>query len=149
MKPTMALCVVAISTLTLGAGSPGEALTLRGKVVELAAVLKTRDLPFDAGSVANQVVLRGADGEVTPFLSDDASRALFLDKRLRDRPAELHVRRFAGLPYVQVVAFRVEEDGQMRTPEYYCDICAISVRAPQTCPCCQGPMVLRMKAESP
>ena len=33
-------------------------------------------------------------------------------------------------------------------PEYYCDVCAISVLYPQICPCCQGPMELRMRPES-
>ncbi|HEY2158150.1 MAG TPA: hypothetical protein VGH33_21150, partial [Isosphaeraceae bacterium] len=87
------------------------------------------------------------DGAVVPLISDEASRALFLDKRLRDRKAEVAGRKVAGLPYLQVVNFKVEEGGAMRTPEYYCDICSIHVRYPQTCPCCQGPMVLQMKPE--
>jgi hypothetical protein len=91
------------------------------------------------------VVLQEPDGTITPLLSDEASRALFLDKRLRDRPIMIHARRYPGLPYVQVVTFQVDEHGQWRTPEYFCDVCTISVRYPQICPCCQGPMILRMK----
>ncbi|MDR3639295.1 MAG: hypothetical protein P4L84_36175 [Isosphaeraceae bacterium] len=150
MKPMMALCMLAISTAVCGgthASDRAETVVLRGKVVELAAALKADGLVYDAEPVTKQVVLQTAGGEVVPLISDDASRALFHDKRLRDRPAELHARRFQGLPYVQVVTFRVEEDGRMRTPEYYCEICTISVRYPQICPCCQGEMVLRMKPE--
>lgn len=151
MKPMMALCTLVLSALAWAGGARGadraEAVTLRGKVVELSAVLKAEGLSADAEPVAKQVVLQAADRSVVPLLSDDASRALFLDKRLRDRPAELHLRRIAGLPFVQVVSFQVEEDGRMRTPEYYCEICTISVRYPQICPCCQGSMVLRMKPE--
>lgn len=152
MKPTMALCTLALSAMAWAGSARGseraEAVTLRGKVVELSAVLKAEGLPADAEPVAKQVVLQAAGGTVVPLISDEASRALFLDKRLRERPAELHARRLAGLPYVQVVSFQVEEDGRMRTPEYYCEICTISVRYPQICPCCQGSMVLRMKPES-
>ena len=89
---------------------------------------------------------RDVDGDV---LDDPASRALFADERLRDRAVEIRGRRFEGLPYVQVTSFRVEQDGAWRTPEYYCDVCTISVRDPQPCPCCQGTMELRMRPEDP
>ena len=135
-----------------GAGPAGpkyREVTLTGKVVALTAALKERGIGADAEPVARQVVLKGDEGTITPLLSDEASRALFQDQRLRDRKAEIKGRRFPGLPYLQVTSFRVEEDGALRTPEYYCEVCAISVRAPKVCPCCQGPMVLRMKPEGP
>jgi hypothetical protein len=122
---------------------------MRGRVVTLAAALQAAkpDIHVDPEPIAKQVVLLGDDGAITPLLSDEASRALFLDDRLRDHPAEVRGKRFAGVPYLQVVTFRVEQDGRFQTPEYYCNICTISVRYPQTCPCCQGPMELRMKPE--
>jgi hypothetical protein len=125
-----------------------EPVTLSGCVVMLSAALKSSGLSFDSEPIAQQVVLQGADGTLTPLLSDEASRALFLDKRLRDRTTEIKGRRFPGNPYIQVITFRIEENGRLRTPEYYCEICTISVRYPQICPCCQGPMELRMKPES-
>lgn len=125
-----------------------ENVTLSGKVLLLPDVLKALGIKADAPPVAGQAVLRSNDGNTTPLLSDEASRALFLDQRLRDRAIEIKGRRFAGLPYLQVISFRVEEDGKLRSPEYYCDVCTISVRYPQVCPCCQGPMVLRMKPEA-
>jgi len=139
-------------TLAIAKGAPTadkvEAVTLTGKVVELTIVLKASGLAFDADPLARQVVLQGPDGTITPLLPDEASRAFFLDERLRDRKVEILGRRYTGLPYLQVIGFKVEEEGQLRTPEYYCDICTISVRYPQICSCCQGPMVLRMKPES-
>jgi hypothetical protein len=48
-----------------------------------------------------------------------------------------------------VITFKIEQDGRLQTPEYYCNICTISVRYPQVCPCCQGPMELRMKPQRP
>jgi hypothetical protein len=126
----------------------GEPVTLTGRVVELTAALKSTGLNFDEEPITKQVVLRGRDGTLTLLLSDDASRALFLDERLRDRPAEIKARRYPGNPYVQVITFQLEENGRLRTPEYYCEVCTISVRYPQICPCCQGPMELRMRPDA-
>lgn len=138
-----------ILALAVGAGksAPKESVTLSGEVIELSAALKDRGLPFDPESVAQQVVLREPDGAITPLLSDDASRALFVDKRLRGRRAELKAYRFPGLPYIQVISIKVDDQGRLRSPEYFCGVCTISVRYPQICPCCQGPMELRMKPE--
>ncbi|HEV3167347.1 MAG TPA: hypothetical protein VGZ22_25280 [Isosphaeraceae bacterium] len=126
-----------------------DVATLSGKVVELAEALKSLGLSADAETVAHQVVVLASDGTITPLLCDDASRALFKDERLRHRSAELMVKRRAGLPYVQVLTFQVEDHGKLRTPEYFCEICSISVRSPQVCICCQGPMELRFKTETP
>jgi len=132
-----------------GASEPAGNVTLKGKVVTLAAALDNVKLGVrvDHEPTARQIVLLDSQGTITPLLSDEASRALFLDERLRDRPVELRGRRFPGLPYIQVVTFKIEQDGRFQTPEYYCNICTISVRFPQICPCCQGPMELRMKPE--
>jgi hypothetical protein len=120
-------------------------VTVKGVAVTAPEALKSFGLAFDAPPVAGQVLIKGDDGALTPILSDDASRALFQDERLRNRRAELVARRYPGLPYLQVVSFKVDDGGTLRTPEYYCEVCTISVRFPQTCPCCQGPMVLRMR----
>lgn len=135
----------------LSAGEPGQDVTLKGQVVTLWAALNAAkwNLRVDAEPIAKQVVLLGDDGQITPLFSDVASRALFQDDRLRNRVAEIRGKRFPGVPYLQVVSFKIEQDGKLRTPEYYCNICTISVRYPQVCPCCQGPMELRMKPERP
>jgi hypothetical protein len=143
--------------ILLGAGPPSsgppplkaEVVILRGKVMSLGAALRSLglDVKPDPDSIAHQMVLLGEDRSITPLLSDDASRALFLDERLRGCRTEIRGLRFRGVPYLQVTTFRIEHEGQLQTPEYYCSICAISVRSPQTCPCCQGPMELRMKPE--
>lgn len=143
---------VAVLVLVLGgdAGSKRdsapEVVTLCGKVLTLSAALATRGLTIkvDAEPIAKQVALVADDGAVTPLLSDEASRALFLDDRLRGCRTEILGKRFAGIPYLQVISFKVERGGKLQTPEYYCDVCSIRVRFPQTCPCCQGPMELRM-----
>jgi hypothetical protein len=140
-----ALCLVQAAPGASASDAKTEAVTLTGRVVELATVLKESGLVCDTEPVAKQVVLRSDDGAIVPLLSDEGSRALFLDARLRNRPIEISARRHAGLPYLQVVSFRVNDHGQWRTPEYFCEVCTISVRYPQICPCCQGVMELRMK----
>ena len=121
--------------------------TLSGTVLMLSDVVKTAGIAADPEPIARQVVVKSKTGEITPLFSDDASRALFLDERLRNRQTEVKYRKLAGFPYIQVVSFKIEENGLLRTPEYYCEICTISVRFPRICPCCQGEMVLRMKPE--
>jgi len=118
-------------------------------VLPLAAALQSLgvDVKADPESLSKQVVLISEDGALIPLLSGDASRALFLDERLRDCRTEIRGQRFAGVPYLEVFTFQVERDGRLQTPEYYCDVCSISVRYPQTCPCCQGSMELRMKSD--
>lgn len=147
-------CGILIVASLLAAGPDASAsgprdVTVRGEAVLLVEVLADRAIPADRPTVEGQVVIRCDDGQVVPLLSDPASRALFLDGRLRDRRVEVQGRRFEGLPFVQVTSFRVEDGGMMRTPEYYCDVCTIRVRYPQSCPCCQGSMELRMAPEAP
>jgi hypothetical protein len=122
-----------------------EKVALAGKAILLEAALKPVGVKVDPDPIAKQVVLRASDGTITPLLCDEGSRALFLDGRLRDRQIVVQGRRYTGVPYLQVTSFQVEESGKLLTPEYYCEICTISVRYPQACPCCQGPMELRMR----
>lgn len=126
-------------------------VTLRGKVLPLTSALEAigLDVKPDPDSTARQMVLLGDDRSITPLLNDDASRAFFLDQRLRDIHTEIRGRRYAGVPYLQVTTFQVEWEGRLRTPEYFCSVCTISLRYPQICPCCQGPMELRMKGDHP
>jgi len=152
--------ILAVFILALGPGLRRSDATeqrakqdavIKGKVLTLPAAIEAAKLGIkaDAEPIARQVVIMEDDGSLTPIWSDEASRALFLDERLRGKPAELRVQRLPGVPYVQVITFKIEDEGQLRTPEYYCNICTISVRYPQTCPCCQGPMELRMKPQKP
>jgi hypothetical protein len=129
--------------------SPSESVTLRGKVVTLVQALESRGLGLkpDSEPIAKQIVLLAEDESIVPLLSDDGSRALFLDERLRNCRSEIKGRRFVGVPYIQVLSFKVEMGGKLQTPEYYCDICAISVPYPRICDCCQGPTTLRARPE--
>lgn len=138
----------------IGAGPPSTApkpidVTLRGRVVTLESALRSLDLDLtlDPGSASKEVVLLGEDGSITPLFRDEITRALFEDERLRNLRAELHGRRYPGIPYLKASSVRVERDGRFGIPEYFCNVCSIAVRAPQICPCCQGPMELRMRPD--
>lgn len=123
-------------------------VTLTGTVLRLTDAIEPLGVTTPQGPIADQVVLRGEDGSLLPLLYNVGSRAFFEDDRLRDRSAELVARRIEGLPYLQVLSAKIADDsGDLRTPEYYCDICTISVRFDQPCPCCQAPMELRFKPE--
>src|SRR5260370_850731 len=124
------------------AAAKAEPVTLSGTVLLLSDALKSSGLTFDTEPVARQVVLKGDDGAITPLISDEASRALFQDERLRNRRTEIKGLRHSGLPYLQVVTFRILSEGSLPTPEYYCEVCSISVRFPQISPACQAPMIL-------
>ncbi len=144
--------LLAAITLLLGNGpqaTKGAEVVLRGKVVTLGAALKALgvDARPDPETTAREPVLLGDDRTITPLFRDDASRALFLDERLRDRRVEVRGRRFPGVPYLQLSSFRVEHEGRLQTPEYFCSVCSITERAPRICPCCQGPMELRWQSE--
>jgi hypothetical protein len=142
------LVLICAGPPTSPAAKPVEVI-LRGKVVTLVSALRSlgMDVPLDPESTAHEIVLLGDDRSITPLFRDEVTRALFLDERLRDCRAELHGRRFPGVPYLQVTSFQIERDGRFQTPEYFCYVCSISVRAPQACPCCQGPMEFRMKPD--
>jgi hypothetical protein len=150
--PAPAFCLW-ILAVTIAVATPPrlapENVTVQGKVLMLSDALKARGLGLapDPEPIAKQVVILGEDGTITPLLSDETSRALFIDVRLRNRKARIVGRRFTGVPYLQVVTIEVEDEGRLRTPEYFCDVCTISVRYPQICPCCQGPMELQMKPD--
>ena len=142
--------ILALAVTTATPPAPKSApVTISGTALLLGEVLKPIGMAFDVPPIAKQVVLKADDGTITPLLSDDASRALFDDVRLRNRKTEIVGRKYEGLPYVQVMSFKIEDEGKLRIPEYFCDICTISVRFPQICPCCQGDMVLRMQPERP
>lgn len=146
-RPLAVLIALLLSTPAVAVEPSAEAITLTGSFLLLPDVLRSTGLKADPEPITRQVVLKGDDGAITPILSDDASRALFADERLRRRRAEVKGRRHPGLPYLQVVSFKIEDQGKLRTPEYFCEVCTISVRFPQICPCCQGDMLLRMRPE--
>jgi hypothetical protein len=121
-----------------------ESVVLRGNVVELGPhMLKVLNVPVDADVSKAVVALVTDSGEVHPLVKDVRSRGFWMDKRLRDRPMELHVHKFPGLPFVRVIDTYSFKDGKKFAVDYWCTVCAITTFEPGPCPCCQDEIELR------
>jgi hypothetical protein len=114
-----------------------KAEVFKGKVVRSAA---PKGKP---ASGSPPVELKADDGTVYPLVEDDASRMLFLDARLRDRPVRLTAVRAAGGKGLQVVSVQTVKDGVVYDVDYWCEICQISGSAPGACVCCGDEVELR------
>ena len=128
-------------------GNRHETLTLRGRVVWLADVLKRRHEVGMVREAAQRVLaLESKDGTIHPLVEDVAGRAFRRDKRLRETDLELLVRRHRGSPMVQVIRiFQLAKQGKFEL-DYWCEICAIAMPELKECDCCQGPVELRRRA---
>ena len=124
-----------------------ELAVLRGKVVELAAHLKAAlDVPIDDDLGSAVLVLVTDSGDVYPLIKDVRSRGFFMDKRLRDRPMELVVHKYPGMPFVRLIDVYSFKDGKKYKVDYWCTLCAITTFQPGPCPCCQDEIQLRERA---
>ncbi|MCA9222733.1 MAG: hypothetical protein KDA71_20565, partial [Planctomycetales bacterium] len=79
------------------------------------------------------------------IVEDVRGRAFRRDDRLRKMRVELLVRRYAGVPAVQIIrVFELTDEGRFEL-DYWCDICAIAMFELKACDCCQGPIELRRR----
>jgi len=123
---------------------------IRGKVVWLGeAVQRQHGIEIDEDAAESVVALETQDGQIIPLLKDARGRGFMMDKRLRNRPMELLVRRYDGLPVVQVLTVYTLHDGKKFELDYWCDICAISMYELKECECCQGASRLREREVGP
>ena len=118
--------------------------TLRGKVVWLSdAVARKFGVRLDADAAESLAALETTDGELIPLMKEDRGRGFWKDERLRGIELEVVVRRYQGLPLVQVIQVYRLKDGKKYEVDYWCDICAIQMFELKQCECCQGPIRLR------
>lgn len=127
-------------------GSRYETVSIRGRVVWLADALKERYGIKVVREAREQVLaLQTPDGQLQPIIEDTRGRAFRIDKRLRGIDMELLVRRYAGLPMIQVIrVYAIKKDGKYEL-DYWCDICAIVMYQMGPCDCCQQPNRLRQR----
>ena len=131
-------------TQAKGASPKYQAVVLRGKVVELGPHLSEAfGVPVDEDQGKSTVALVTESGECHPLVKDLRSRGFFMDKRIRDRPMELHVHKYPGLPFVRVIDVYSFKDQQKQKLDYWCTVCAISTYQSGPCPCCQDEIELR------
>ena len=120
-----------------------------GKVVLLSEALARRDIKAYPDELRGQVVLETRDGGLLPIIPDWRGRALFQDKRLRDRPVDLLVRQRKSIPHLQVLSiYTFDEQGTRQLTDYWCDICSIPMYEIKDCECCQGPIRLRYQPKN-
>lgn len=122
-------------------------ILLTGKVFPLSEVLKSRQVASEYSTFENVMVLLTDSGQAHLLLNDEGGRVLYVDEILRGKHLRIRIQPETELPVNRVIKIEMEVDGRWRIPEFYCDICTISVRYPQTCLCCQGPMVFRLRPE--
>jgi hypothetical protein len=117
-----------------GGESPTKPEMFTGKVVRSAA---------PKGKDARGVELKADDGTAYTIVEDDASRMLFLDGRLRDRPVRLTAVRGKGNKSLQIVSVQTVKGGTVYDVDYWCEICQISGSSPGACVCCGDDVELR------
>jgi len=116
-----------------------------GRVVLAQEALKRRGIKV-AEEMKSQAVLETQTGSLIAIAADWRGRALYQDKRLRNRKVELVGYRRPGIPYLQVlVIFVIDQKGRRQEMDYWCDICAIPMYEIKACECCQGDIQLRLR----
>jgi len=124
--------------------------TVRGKAVWLDEALeRLYGVATEPEAAQTTVVFETADGHLWPLVPDTRGRAFLVDERLRNIELELLVRRYEGVPMLQVIRVaRVKPDGRYEI-DYWCDICAIPMYIVKPCECCQGETRLRERSLEP
>ncbi len=118
--------------------------SVRGKVVWLSEALARKyGVRLDADAAESLVALETAGGELLPIMKEARGRGFWKDERLRGVDLELMIRRYQGVPLVQVLRVFRLKDGKKLELDYWCEVCAIQMFELKQCECCQGPTVLR------
>ena len=118
--------------------------SIRGKVVWLAEALQRRyGVNVDRDSARTMVALETPRGQLIPIMKDARGRGFWIDPRLRGIEMELFVRRYRGIPLVQVIRVYTLKRGKKYEFDYWCDICAIPMFELKPCDCCQEAIRIR------
>ena len=125
---------------------PFKLESYRGHVVFLnEAIAKRFGITTVLEAADRSLALQTANGTLVPIVEDVRGRAFRVDERLRKPEVEMLVRKYQGLPAVQVIRlFEVTKEGKLEL-DYWCDICAIAMVELKPCECCQGETILRRR----
>lgn len=97
---------------------------------------KVVPLPAPKAGAKPGLALKADDGTTFPIIEDDASRMLFVDARLRNRPMRLTAIPAPGTKDLRVVRVQTVKDGRAFDVDYWCEVCKISHNCPGQCVCC-------------
>lgn len=118
--------------------------SVRGKVVWLGEALKEQfKITTVPESYRRTLAIQTEKGHLLPLAEDLRGRSFRTDKRLRDKPMELFVRRYEKQPMLQIVRIYEFKDGKKYQVDYWCDVCAIAMFEKGFCECCQDNNRLR------
>jgi len=118
--------------------------SLRGRVVCLTEELdKVFNVLPECDKRGHVYSLKTGDGKIHPFLPTDASAAVWMDERYRQRDLQIAVRLFPQTSFIEVIKFQSWKNGKLHNLYYYCDVCAITSNKPGACECCQEPVEFR------
>jgi len=151
-RGSVAVCLITVvatlvpSLIAATDPPPFKLETYRGHVVFLNDALAKRFGITTVPEAADRsLALQTADGTLVPIVEDVRGRAFRVDERLRKPEVEILVRKYQGLPAVQVIRlFEVTKEGKQEL-DYWCDICAIPMVELKPCECCQGETILRRR----
>jgi hypothetical protein len=119
-----------------------QARPFTGKVLPLGTVLARHGVKLDAAAAAAVALVTDA-GTTYLLVKDDASRLLFLDKHLHDRPVKLTARIIPGTHLLKVEKVQTVVKGQVCDIDYWCENCQFANPQPGPCRCCGGETVFR------
>lgn len=120
--------------------------TVKGRVVWLAEGLKRLyGVATEVAAAENSTALETPDGHLLPILPDTRGQAFSVDAELRNVDVELLVRRYEGVPMIQVIRLREPKPEGLMDVDYWCEVCAIPMYILKPCECCQGPTQLRYR----
>jgi hypothetical protein len=143
----LSLPLLVAAALCCPAGEPPKAQTevLRGRVVFLAEAAARKFAIQSVPEAKERMLALETKEALVPLVEDTRGHAFRVDKRLRKMDLELTVRRWQGLPAVQVIRVcELAKDGKYEL-DYWCDICSIVMFELKECECCQGPTELRRR----
>lgn len=121
-----------------------ETESIRGQVVWMGEALEEQ---FQISTVPEShqrtLAILTEDGCLYPLAEDLRGRSFRTDERLRNKPMELRVRRYAKQPMLQILRIYEFKDGKKFQVDYWCDVCAIVMFEHGFCACCQDTNRLR------
>lgn len=143
---TVFLLLGAVPGKPAGEGDKLKVEVFRGKVVPLGDILKKYGSELEPDAAPHWLALQTDDGKLYPLIHDAGGRTFYRDKRLLNRPMQIHGRLLPGSQLLQVLQVHSMKDGRIHEVYYWCEVCSIkrfSLEKSGICECCGGPMEFR------
>ncbi len=141
----LAICTLMIPGVTIasedGASSIKRDVTLRGHIVCLTSSDPSGSEEVECGAEGLSA-LSTLEGEIYPFLPEDAKTAMFQDPRVRQRLLQIQGR-LTATKALEIIKIQSIKGGQLHDLYYRCEVCHITAFDPGPCWCCQDDFEFR------